>query len=86
MFDLRNTLLYFIFKDIVSRKRWYLLFQLGPLLKSEIFNLSERKVFTCKLNASQMVISVLKSLENIVGKGENAVHQHFLAVFAQLCF
>ena len=31
-----------------------------------------------KLNVANVIISVLDSVENIVGKGENAGYQHFL--------
>ena len=31
-----------------------------------------------KINVAQMMIPVLDSVENIVGKGENAGYQHFL--------
>ena len=37
-----------------------------------------------KLYVARMTISVCGRIENIVGKGENAVHQHFL-LFLQ-CF
>ena len=37
-----------------------------------------------KINEAQMMISVFDRVENIVGKGENAGHQHFL-LFPQ-CF
>ena len=31
-----------------------------------------------KTNVAQMMVSVFDSIENIVGKGENAGYQHFL--------
>ena len=37
-----------------------------------------------KINVPQMMISVFDTVENIVGKGENAGYQHFL-LFPQ-CF
>ena len=61
----------------------------GPLIISlpnnKIWSLTKLKAFTDdKLNVAKMMISLFDRVENIVGKGENAGHQHFL-LFPQ-CF
>ena len=58
---------------------------INPLPNNKIFNVMEFKAFADdKLNATKMMISLFDRIENTVGKGENAVYQHFL-LFPQ-CF
>ena len=58
---------------------------LKPLPNDTIFELSKFKaVADDKINVAKMMIYVFDRAENIVGKGENAGHQHFL-LFPQ-CF
>ena len=50
-----------------------------------MLDFSKLKAFADKkLNIAKMMTSVCDKIENIVGKGENAVYQHFL-LFPQ-CF
>ena len=50
-----------------------------------VLDLTKWKAFADdKINEAQMMISVFDRVENIVGKGENAVFQHFLLF--QQCF
>ena len=57
----------------------------NSLPNDKILSLSSLKTFADdKFNVAQMMISLFDSLENIVGKGENAGYQHFL-LFPQ-CF
>ena len=57
----------------------------NPLPNDKIREQSNLKAFVDEiLNVIQMMICVADWVENIVGKGENAGHQHFL-LFPQ-CF
>ena len=57
----------------------------NPLPNDKILDLSKLKAFADnKINVTQKGKFALGWLENIVGKGENACHQHFL--FFQQCF
>ena len=58
---------------------------LNPLSYDKILDVTKLKTFADdKINVAQMMISVFDRIENNVGKGENAGHQHFL-LFPQ-CF
>ena len=51
---------------------------LNSLSHNKIFDLSKLKAFADdKINVIQTLKSALIRVENIVGKGENAVYQHF---------
>ena len=55
------------------------------LTKRQNHGLGQTEAFAAdKLNIAEVVLSVCNKIENIVGKGENAGHQHFL-LFPQ-CF
>ena len=57
----------------------------NSLPNDKILDVTKLKAFADgKKNIAQMMISVSDSVENIVGKGENAGYQHFL-LFPQ-CF
>ena len=59
--------------------------RLNSLLNDKILDESKLKAFaTNKINMAELLKFVLKRVENIVGKGENAGYQHFL-LFPQ-CF
>ena len=58
-------------------------FLINTLPNDNILDWSKLKAFT-KLKMVQMSESFLERVENIVGKGENAVYQHFL--FFSHCF
>ena len=58
---------------------------INPFPDNKNLTWSKLKVFAVdKINIILMIISVFDRIENIVGKGENAVYQHFL-LFLQ-CF
>ena len=58
---------------------------LNPLPNDKILGLPKLKAFADdKLNVTQNVKVVFRRIENIVGKEENAVYQHFLLF--PLCF
>ena len=60
-------------------------FLLNSLPNNKFLDLSKLKAFAdVKLNLREKLEFVLGSMENIVGKGENAGYQHFL-LFPQ-CF
>ena len=51
----------------------------NPLPKNKILDMTKLKAFADeKLNIVKMMISLLDRVENTLGKGENAVYQHFL--------
>ena len=51
----------------------------NSLPNNMVLDLTKWKAFADdKINEAQMMISVFDRVENIVGKGENAVFQHFL--------
>ena len=57
----------------------------NSLPNNEILESIKLKAFAGnKINMAKMMISVFDKIENIVGKGKNAVYQHFL-LFPQ-CF
>ena len=63
----------------------YHLHLINSLPNNKILNLTKLKAFADdRINVAQMMISVFDTVENIVGKGENAGYQHFL-LFLQ-CF
>ena len=58
---------------------------INSLPNDNILDCTKLKAFAdVKLNDAKMMISLFYRVENIVGKGENAGHQHFL-LFPQ-CF
>ena len=49
------------------------------LPNKKIMNMTKFKAFAeDKLNVAEMIVYIYDRIENIVGKGENAGHQHFL--------
>ena len=51
----------------------------NPLPNNKILDVTKLKAFADdKLNVAKMTISLLDTVENTVGKGENAGYQHFL--------
>ena len=51
----------------------------NPLPKDKTLDVTKLKAFADnKLNFAKMTISLLDRVESTVGKGENAVYQHFL--------
>ena len=51
----------------------------NSLPHNNFFDLTKFKAFADdKLNVAKVMIYVFDRVENIVGKGENAVYQHFL--------
>ena len=57
----------------------------NPLQNDKILDVTKLKEFTYhKVNVAGLTISLLDSVGNTVGKGENAGYQHFL-LFTQ-CF
>ena len=58
---------------------------LNSLPNDKFLNLTKFRAFADdKENVAKIMISVFDRVENIVGKGENAGHQHFF--FFLLCF
>ena len=54
-------------------------FWFKPLPNDKILDMTKLKAFADdKINVPQIMISVFDRVEDIVGKGENAGHQHFL--------
>ena len=57
---------------------------LNPLPNDKILGMTKLKAFADdKLNVAKMMISLLDRVENTVGIGENAGHQHFLRFLQQ---
>ena len=57
----------------------------NPLPNDKIFHWSKLKAFADdKINVTEILKFVLETVENIVGKGENAGYQHFLLLLQ--CF
>ena len=71
-------------KDIRIPFAFILIIYSNSLPNSKVLVFSELKAFIDILKADEMVEFVLNRVENIVAKGENAVHQHFLLL--QRCF
>ena len=52
---------------------------LNPLPNNKILDMTKLTAFADdKLNVAKLMISILNRVENTVGKGKNAVYQHFL--------
>ena len=63
--------------ELSSQKKSVLIFNSLP--NDKTLDANKLKPFLDdKINVAQMMISVCYSVENIVGKGENAGYQHFL--------
>ena len=65
--------------------KWIYLFNINGLTLYKILDKSKLKAFAEeKINLNEKLKLVLGRVENIVGKGENAVYQYFLLF--QQCF
>ena len=67
-------------KGVIAHEQFLLIPQcFNPLSNGKILDMTKLKAFADdKLNVAKMTISLYDTVENTMGKGENAGYQHFL--------